>query len=84
MDLNTFTPPEQMKFDGNLSEQWRKWKQELNFYLQATEKDKKDNKVKSSIFLTCIGPQGREIYNSFAFENDKDKMNFEILIGKFD
>ena len=61
MDLNTFTPPGQMQFDGNLREQWRKWKQELNFYLQATEKDKKDNKVKSSIFLTCIGPQGREI-----------------------
>lgn len=84
MDLNTFTPPGQMQFDGNLREQWRKWKQELNFYLQATEKDKKDNKVKSSIFLTCIGPQGREIYNTFAFENDEDKMNFEILIGKFD
>ena len=84
MDLNTFTPPGQMQFDGNLREQWRKWKQELNFYLQATEKDKKDNKVKSNIFLTCIGPQGREIYNTFAFENDEDKISFEILIGKFD
>ena len=73
-----------MQFDRNLREQWRKWKQELNFYLQATEKDKKDNKVKSSIFLTCIRPQGREIYNTFAFENDEDKINFEILIGKFD
>lgn len=84
MDLNTFTPPGQMQFEGNLREHWRKWKQELEFYLQATEKDKKDNKVKSSIFLTCIGPQGREIYNTFAFENNEDKMNFDVLIKKFD
>ena len=84
MDLNTFTPPGQMQFDGNLREHWRKWKQELDFYLQATEKDKKDNKVKSSILLTCIGPQGREIYNTFNFEQYEDKMNIQLLIKKFD
>ena len=84
MDLNTFTPPGQMQFDGNLRDHWKKWKQELDFYLQATEKDKKDNKVKSSILLTCIGPQGREIYNTFQFEEDEDHMNFDLLIKKFD
>ena len=73
-----------MQFDRNLREHWKKWKQELNFYLQATEKDKKDNNVKSSILLTCIGPQGREIYNTFAFDSSEDNMDFDILIKKFD
>lgn len=84
MDLNSFTPPGHMQFDGNLREHWKKWKQELDFYLAATEKDKKNNKVKSSILLTCIGAQGREIYNTFTFEDDEEKMNFDVLIKKFD
>ena len=84
MDLISFTPPGQMQFDGNLREHWKKWKQELDFYLTATEKDQKDNKVKSSILLTCIGPQGREIYNTFTFEEDGDKMKFDVLLKKFD
>ena len=81
---NTFTPPGQMQFEGNLREHWKNWKQELDFYLQATEKDQKSNKVKSSILLTCIGPLGREIYNTFTFEEDEDAMNFDVLIKKFD
>ena len=84
MDLNSFTPPGQMQFDGNLREHWKKWKQELDFYLAATEKDQKDNKVQSSILLTCIGAQGREIYNTFTFNDNEDKMNFDLLIKKFD
>ena len=62
----------------------KKWKQELDFYLAATEKDQKDNKVQSSILLTCIGAQGREIYNTFTFNDNEDKMNFDLLIKKFD
>ena len=77
-----FTPPEHMTFDGNLREHWKKWKQEIEFYMQATEKDKKANKVKSSILLTCIGPQGREIYNTFNFE-EGEQMNFDSIIEKF-
>ena len=78
-----FTPPEHMTFDGNLREHWKKWKQEIEFYMQATEKDKKANKVKSSILLTCIGPQGREIYNTFNFE-EGEHMNFDSIIKQFD
>ena len=37
---------------------------------------RKPEPVKSSILLTCIGSKGREIYNTFNFENDEDKMTF--------
>ncbi|XP_057290719.1 uncharacterized protein LOC130613381 [Hydractinia symbiolongicarpus] len=72
-----------MTFDGNLREHWKKWKQELEFYLVATEKDSKSMKVKSSILLTCIGPQGREIYNTFSFNDDEEAMDFDLIINKF-
>ena len=81
--MERFNPPNSLEFEGNISEHWKRWKQELEFYLTATEKDSKDNKVKSSILLTCIGPQGREIYNTFSL-SDENKLNFDQIIIKFD
>ena len=31
----------------------------------------KSNKIKTSALLTCIGSKGREIYDTFTFENSK-------------
>ena len=61
-----------------------KWKQELTLYITAAQKDRKSEVVKSSILLSCIGKKGREIYNTFTFENDDDNMKFNTLIQKFD
>ena len=39
--MDRFTPLEPLPFEGNIAEQWRKWKQELTLYITAAEKDKK-------------------------------------------
>ena len=59
-------------------------KQELMLYITATEKTKKSDEVKSSILLTCIGPRGREVYNTFVFDDDSMKMNFNCILQQFD
>ena len=41
--------PSSLIFDGNVAEQWKIWRQELELYLTATESDEKDDKVKTSI-----------------------------------
>ena len=79
-----FTSPAPLVSQGNLAEQWKKWKQELNFYLIATEKNDKSDAIKSSILLTCIGKKGREVYNTFTFATDHDKMKFTKIIEKMD
>ena len=53
-------------------------------YITATEKTKKSDKVKSSILLTCIGPRGRKVYNTFAFDDNSMKMNFNCILQQFD
>ena len=80
--MDKFEPPSCLRFEGNLSENWQKWCQELKLYLTATEKDGKSDKIKTSILLTCIGKQGREIYNTFQFE-EGDDMKFNIVLQKF-
>ena len=50
----------------------------------ATEKDRKENKVKSSILLSCIGPQGREIYNTFTFSQEEENFDYNVIVQKFE
>ena len=78
-------PPEELSFDsGNISQRWKKWKKGFEFYLTATEYDSKSNKVQTSLFLTCIGEQGREIYETFEFPNADDKLKLKPVIEKFE
>ena len=53
-------------------------------YITATEKTKKSDEVKSSMLLTCIGPRGTEVYNTFVFDDDSMKMNFNNILQQFD
>ena len=50
--------------------------------MAATEKDTKGDKIKTSIFLTCIGQKGREIYETFTFEPG-DEMKLAPVLHKF-
>ena len=83
--MEVFSPLDTLSFESdNLSANWKKWKQDLNFYLTTTEKGSKEGKVKSSIFLHCIGHKGREIYNTFIFEPKEHSMIFTKITEKFD
>ena len=82
--MNKFNPLQELNFSRNISEHWKLWKQELMLYITVTEKIKKSDDVKSSILLTCIGPRGREVYNTFVFDDDSMKMNFNCILQQFD
>ena len=64
--------PHSLNFDGNLAEQWKIWRQELELYLTATESDTNSDKIKTSILLTCAEKHSREIYDTFTWENVGD------------
>ena len=49
--MDKLRPPDPIAFDGN---HWKGCKQELELHFVAAEKGK-ENKAKSSIFLSCIG-----------------------------
>ena len=70
--------------EGNVVENWKRWKQDFNFYLVATESDTKSDKIKSSLLLHCIGEKCREIYNTLAFDNEEDKLVYASIIEKFE
>ena len=79
-----FSPPKKLSFTGNLSENWNKWKKQLNLYLTATEAHEKSNEVKTSRPLKAIGNKARDVYYTFTFDNEKDSTKLDIVLKKFD
>ncbi|CAB4026344.1 Hypothetical predicted protein, partial [Paramuricea clavata] len=81
--MDKLQPPPPFSFEGNVSHGWKIWEKHFNFYLTATESDSKSDKVKTSILLTCIGPKGREIYETFTFSQETDKLKLKVVLEKF-
>ena len=56
--------PQELNIDrcANVAEAWGRWKPEFEFFLIATESNKKSDEIKASTLLTCIGQRSREVY----------------------
>ena len=65
-----------MSFDGNTSENWRKFKQQFDIYVTASGSEKKDDAVEIAILLNFAGEDAIEVFNTFQFaEGDEKKLN---------
>lgn len=69
---------------GNLSENWRRFRQRFELYLDATGSASKPAKVKSSLFPHVAGEEVVEVYSTFTFEEDDDKQNMSKIMEKFE
>ena len=81
--MATLKQPAPMSFSGNVPEQWKKWKQQLELYLVATV-PKATREQKGAVLLSCIGQDGLDIYNNFTFAEREDKLEYELLLTKFE
>ena len=61
-------PPKFNKNAVNLNEEWKTFKQEMQFYLVASEKVSKSNSIKVSFLLHCMGKEAIQVYNTFVFD----------------
>ena len=79
--MSKFNPPKELRFEGNLSENWERWKKEFKFYLTATESGEKGDEVKISRLLTTIGEKARDVYYTFTFATERDDMKLDPVIA---
>ena len=56
--------PKELSFDGNVSENFRKFEEHRNLF-EKTELKSKSVEEKCGYFLLAIGKRGREIYKTF-------------------
>jgi hypothetical protein len=85
--------PGEMNFTAtNVAETWRRWRQNMQFYIDATMA-KKTEKEKYSFFLFSNGEAGREIFNTWMWPKvvddkneptDEDEITVAAIFKKFE
>ena len=76
-------PPKPMSLDGDLGENWKRFKKTYTLYSTATEVDKKDEETQAAILLHCIGEDAMEIFDTLDLSQTEQK-NPAKIIEKFE
>ena len=81
--MDKLSPPKQLNLQGNMAENWHKWKQRFELFAAASGLSEKDEKVQVAMLLHVAGPDALEIYNTFSWENGGDETKMTKVIEKF-
>lgn len=82
--MEALKAPDPLRLDGNIADNWKKWKQKFELYMTATGIEGKAQKVQSSTLLHVIGDEALEIYNTFEFTQQEDRLKLKVLLDKFE
>ncbi|KAJ8351993.1 hypothetical protein SKAU_G00234690 [Synaphobranchus kaupii] len=81
--MNSIRPPDELKFTGNVHENWKTFRQCFEFYLLAVGINEDDDRCKIALLLTVAGRSALDVYNTFVFTAaQKDK--FPAVLEKFE
>lgn len=82
--MEALKAPDPLRLDGKIADNWKKWKQKFELYMTATGIEGKAQKVQSSMLLHIIGDEALEIYNTFEFTQQEDRLKLKVLLDKFE
>ncbi|ELT87909.1 hypothetical protein CAPTEDRAFT_204336 [Capitella teleta] len=74
-----FKPPPQMSLAGNVSDNWRIWRQQFEIFMTASEALNKSHRVRIAMLLHCIGP---DCVNNFDF-GETGSTKYDVILAKF-
>lgn len=77
-------PPKCLNLEGNIAENWRAFSQKFNLFVVATDLVSKQEETKVATFLSVIGDDGLELYNTFTFSSVAESKKLESILKKFD
>nr|XP_022907482.1 uncharacterized protein K02A2.6-like [Onthophagus taurus] len=75
--------PQPLSLDGNVSENFKRFKQAFEIYLVAAEKDNKKDEIKIALLLNSIGEEAVQIYNNFKL-SDEEKKRYNKVMEEFE
>ena len=88
--MEKFPPPPQLDFTGYVADNWKKFKQRFELFMEAGEKTTASHKTKNAILLTVAGAEAINVFNTFTFteadhvsETDTTP-NHSAVIAKFE
>ena len=76
--------PEPITGEGDLNEQWRRFKREFLIFLTATEKGAASEQIKLALFLRLVGQRINDVYETMQFVDGEDRTSWSVVVGKLD
>ena len=77
-----FDPP--TNFDFNKPAEWPDWRKRFSRYRTATKLDKESAEIQISTLIYAIGKEAENIFDSFTWENEDDKKDFDKVLKMYD
>ena len=86
--MEVLKPPSSLNFEGNVSENWKRWKQALEIFFVASDIDTKGDARKIATLLHVGGEQLIDVFNSFEWtetgDDEGDDKRYEKVVAKFE
>ena len=78
-------PPEPLDLSGgNISENWKKFKQKFTNYEIVTGINKKESATRVATLLTVIGNDAIDVFNTIAWDAEGDDTKIDKVLQKFE
>lgn len=82
-------PPEHLRLNGDISKNWRLFKQKFELFLTASapaapKETPTPGPTKLALLLSIAGDDALEVYNNFSFDQGEDRNDYATVIKKFD
>ena len=84
MATSQLKPPTGLQLTGNLSENWRKFKQRFEIYSVASGLNEKAEEIQVASLLHLVGEEALEVFNTFQFTAEDDKKKIKPVCEQFE
>ncbi|XP_055910817.1 uncharacterized protein K02A2.6-like [Eupeodes corollae] len=74
-----FTKPHSLSLDGNLKENWKRFKLQFDIYSTATKTNKEDAEVLVARLLSCAGREAIELFQTFNMTEADRKVPTKVV-----
>lgn len=74
---------EELVLDGNMSENWRRFKRNYNIFAKAAKVDTENDEIKVATFLNAVGPRAVDLFDSFTM-TDANRAIYAMVVAAFE
>lgn len=76
-------PVDALLLDGNMSENWRRFKRNYDIFASAARVDTQTDEIKINTFLNAIGPDAVDLYDTFTM-TEQERQNYNAVVMAFE
>lgn len=74
---------DKLKLDGNIAENWKKFKRNFEIFMTAGDLNAKTDEIKIGCFLNAVGEDAVDVFDTFGLSEEDSKV-YATVVGAFE